>query len=143
MLSFNTSIKIDSSAETVWRILTDAPSYTEWDPNMVKLEGTIAPGEKLTIYTKLDPKRAFKPTVVEFEPNRKMVWQSGMPLGLFSGSRTFLLEPSGNGVQFTLSEAFKGLMLPIIRGSIPDLNPSFEAFAAGLKARAEDTTVSS
>lgn len=137
MLQFSASTKINAPAETIWNILTDASKYTEWDENMLKLDGTIAPGQALTITTRLDPKRAFKPKVTEFEPNRRMVWQSGMPFGLFTGARTFLLQPDGDGVKFSLTEEFKGLMLPMIKGSIPDLNPVFQKFVEALKARAE------
>jgi len=138
MKVFTATTDIHAAPETIWRILTDASKYTEWDPGMVKLEGTIAPGQPLTIYTKADPQRAFNPTVVEFEPNRKMVWRSGMPLGLFTGARTFLLEPQGNGqVKFSMREEFTGPMLAMIGKSIPDLNPTFAAFAAALKKRAE------
>jgi hypothetical protein len=138
MLTYSASTTINATPEVVWDILTDAAHYTEWDENMLKLEGRIAPGEALTIYTKLDPQRAFKPGVVEFEPQRKMVWSSGMPMGLFKGARTFLLEPQGKGqVKFTLREEFSGLMLPLIGKSIPDLNPVFEKFAKALKERAE------
>lgn len=130
--------EIKASPEKIWSILTDSTKYTEWDPGMVSLTGTIAPGEKLTIYAKISPNRAFKVTVSEFVPNRKMVWGSGMPLGLFKGERTFTLEPQGDGLtKFTLQEVFTGLMLPLIGGSIPDMNPTFAEFAAALKARAE------
>ena len=36
-----------------------------------------------------------------------------------------------------MREEYSGLMLPLIWKSIPDLNPSFEKFAAGLKRLAE------
>ena len=137
MKVFTATTEIQAAPETIWRILTDAPHYPEWDPGMIRIEGTIAPGEQLTIYTKAAPERAFKPSVVEFQPNRKMVWRSGMPLGLFQGARTFTLEPSGNRVKFTLREEFSGLLLPMIGRSIPDLSPVFAAFAAALKQRAE------
>lgn len=81
---------------------------------MIRLEGKIAPGEQITIYAKVSPDRAFKPTVTDYEPNRKMVWRSGMPMGLFQGARTFLLEPlADNSVKFTLREEFSGLMMPL------------------------------
>lgn len=137
MLQYSATTIINAPAETVWAIITEAAGYAEWDENMLRLEGTIAPNEQLSIYTKLAPDRAFKPTVVEFTPNHKMVWQSGMPLGLFSGTRTFLLEPEGDSVRFTLNEEFKGLMLPMLRGSIPNMNPVFETFVNALKERAE------
>ena len=138
MKAFETSIMIDASAEKVWNILTDASKYTEWDEGMISLDGTVAKGEKLTIKAKVSPDRAFTPTVTVFEPNRHMVWGSGMPLGLFKGERTFTLEPIGsNQTRFTMKEVFSGPMMALIGGTIPDMNPIFETFAKNLKARAE------
>jgi hypothetical protein len=132
--------EINASPEKIWGILTDASKYTDWDPGMLKLEGNIAPNGKLNIWAKISPKRAFKVTVSEFVPNRKMVWVSGMPLGLFKGERTFTLEPLGNNkVNFTVQEVFSGLLLPLIGRTVPDMNPTFAAFAKGLKDRAEAT----
>jgi hypothetical protein len=104
---------------------------------MKSIEGKIALGEKLTIYTHLAPSRAFKVTVSEFEPNKRMVWSSGMPMGLFKGARTFTLTPKGEGTEFSTREEFSGLLLPIFGSQIPDLTESFENFAAGLKKQAE------
>lgn len=137
MKVFQASADIHARPETIWKIITDAKSYPDWDPGMIRLDGKIAPGEKLTILAKVSPNRAFTPTVSEFEPNRKMVWASGMPLGLFKGARTFLLAPQGDAVHFTLKEEFSGLLLPLIGATIPDLNPIFADFVAALKARAE------
>src|SRR5450432_1411105 len=126
MKQFTATTEINAAPETIWRIVTDAARYPEWDPGIIRIEGRIAPKEQLTISTKAAPERAFKPSVTEFEPNHRMVWRSGMPLGLFHGARTFLLEPlSGNRVRFTLTEVYGGLMLPMIGKSIPDLNPVF------------------
>ena len=36
-----------------------------------------------------------------------------------------------------MTEAFSGVMLPMIRGSLPDFAPAFEAYAADLKRAAE------
>ena len=106
---------------------------------MVRLEGRVAPGEKVTAYTKISPDRAFPVTVTEFVPEQGMTWSSGMPLGLFKGERTFTLTPQSNGtVEFTVREVFSGLLLPLIGRSIPDLTSSFEQFASGLKRRAEN-----
>ncbi len=138
MKAFSATTEINASAERIWAILTDASQYTEWDPGMLRLEGSIAPDQTLTVYTKVAPKRAFKPKVTVFEPNRKMVWSSGMPLGLFKGERTFVLEPlAGNRVKFSMREEFSGPMMVMIGNTIPDLTATFEAFAAALKQRAE------
>ena len=136
-MEFKANSEIKAAPEVIWKILTDASKYPDWDPGILRIDGKIAPGQQLTLYTKADPKRAFKPTVIDYEPNRKMIWRSGMPLGLFQGSRTFLLEPLGDRVRFTLREEYGGLLLPMIGKSIPDLNPVFAAFVAALKQRAE------
>jgi hypothetical protein len=61
-----------------------------------------------------------------------------MPLGLFTGTRTFELRPAADGVvEFTMTESYSGLVAPLITKSIPDLQPAFDEFAACLKARAE------
>ena len=129
---------IEASPETIWAILTNAAGYPEWDPGVDRIEGRIAPGEKITAFTKLSPGRAFPAKVTEFAPGRKMTWTGGMPLGLFKGERTFTLAPQSNGAtEFTLREVFSGPLLPLIGRSLPDLNAAFEQFAAGLKRRAE------
>jgi hypothetical protein len=138
MKSFNATTTINAPPETIWRILTDAPGYPRWDPGVLRIEGTIASGNKVTAYTKRDPKRAFPAKITEFVPGHKMTWTGGMPLGLFKGVRTFTLIPRGNGsTEFTLREEYSGLLLPLIAGTIPDLTQTFEDFAAGLKAFAE------
>ncbi len=138
MKQFRVTKMINASPETIWAILTDAPSYPEWDPGMIRLEGSIAPGEKVKAVTRLNPKRAFPAKVTEFTPGQSMTWSGGMPMGLFKGERTFTLTPKGDGAtEFAMSEVFSGPLLFLIGRTIPDLSPSFEDFANGLKARAE------
>ena len=67
-----------------------------------------------------------------------MSWTGGMPLGLFRGTRDFVLTPTPAGrVKFTMTETYSGMLAGLITRSIPDLQPAFELFAADLKARAE------
>jgi hypothetical protein len=138
MKVYGATTTIEASPETIWAILTNAPSYPEWDPGIDRIEGRIAPGEKITAFTKLSPGRAFPVKVTEYVPGRKMVWMSKMPLGLFKGERTFTLTPHDNGLtEVSVREVFNGLLLPLIGRSIPDLTTSFEQFVTGLKNYAE------
>jgi hypothetical protein len=138
MKTFGASTNIRAEPGTIWEILTDAPRYPDWDPWAIRIEGTIALGETVKAYTKLDPKRAFPAKVTEFVPGQKMVWTGGMPLGLFKGVRTFRLDLQEDGsVDFALEEAFSGLLFPLFAGSLPDMTEPFQDFVAGLKARAE------
>jgi hypothetical protein len=139
MKAYDASSTIAASPEALWAILTDASGYTKWDSGVEKVEGRIAPGEKIRVVSKANPGRAFPVKVSEFEPGRRMVWSGGMPLGLFKGVRTFTLSPQNDGsTRFSVREEYTGPLLPLIWRSIPDLGPSFNQFATGLKARAEN-----
>ena len=137
MKSYEATSLIDARPEAIWAVLTDAPGYAEWDSGVVGVEGRIAPQEKIKVTSEANPKRAFPVKVTEFSPSERMVWSGGMPLGLFKGVRTFTLSPEGDATRFTTREEYTGPMLPLIWRSMPDLGPSFEQFARGLKARCE------
>ena len=137
MKHYESTALIEARPEAVWAVLTDAPAYADWDSGVVRVEGTIAPQEKIKVVSEANPKRAFPVKVTEFAPGERMVWSGGMPLGLFKGVRTYRLAQEAGGTRFTMREEYTGPMLPMIWRSMPDLQPSFEQFANGLKARAE------
>ena len=137
MKSYDAEANIEAPPETVWAIITDAPSYPQWDSGVRQVEGTIAPGEKIKVVSEANPGRVFPVKVTGFEPARSMTWSGGMPPGLFKGVRTFTLTPQDGGTRFTMREEYSGPLLGLIWRSMPDLGPSFEQFARGLKARAE------
>ena len=67
-----------------------------------------------------------------------MTWSGGMPLGLFRGVRTFTVNSTtGTETDFRMREEYSGPLLGLIWKSMPDLGPSFEQFARGLKVRSE------
>jgi hypothetical protein len=135
--SFQTETAIQSSPQTVWALLTDAPGYPAWNPTVTSVDGRIALGERITVHAAITPRRAFPVRVTAFEPERSMVWRGGMPLGLFTGTRVFSLDPRGDSVVFRMREDYRGLLAGLITRSIPDLQPAFDQFAAALKQRAE------
>jgi hypothetical protein len=137
MKSYDAASTIDATPETIWAILTNAPAYATWDSGVVRVDGTIAPGETIKVVSKANPGRTFPVKVTEFRPAEKMVWSGGMPLGLFKGVRTFTLLKDGQATRFTVREEYTGPLLPMIWRSIPDLGPSFQQFARGLKSQAE------
>lgn len=137
MRHYESTALIEARPEAIWALLTDAPGYADWDSGVVRIEGTIAPQEKIKVVSEANPKRAFPVTVTGFAPGERMTWSGGMPLGLFRGVRTFRLAPEDGATRFTMREEYTGPMLPLVWRSMPDLGPSFEQFASGLKARAE------
>ena len=138
MKIYRTSIQISADIERVWSTLvSDLPA----DPHafgIMRLEGTLAANGRIKLWSEVDPKRAFALTVRTFDPPRKMVWQGGMPFGLFTGTRTFALSGAGALTTFDMQEVFGGALSGLIVKTIPDLNPSFEKFAQALKEKAEN-----
>ncbi len=136
-MSYGVAINIKASAETVWKLLTNAAEMPSWNSTLVSMSGTIAQGEKVQLVAKIAPDRTFKIKVEALTPNQSMVWADGFA-PMFRGVRTFTLTPNGNGgVVFTMVEVYRGLMLPMIKGSLPDFTEAFETYAADLKAAAE------
>ena len=136
MTEYAVTRSINASAERVWALLKDAAGYTSWNPTIISLEGDIAVGERISLVSTVNPKRAFKLNVVEISP-QKMVWSDGMPLGLFKGERTFAVTPTDSGSEFSMREVYTGLLAPLITKTIPDMTDSFAEFADGLKNAAE------
>ena len=138
MTSYETSADIAAPVEQVWSILTDAASYPSWNSTIISMEGVIADGETISLVSTLNPKRTFRLKVSAIEAPSSMVWSDGMPFGLFSGVRTFTVDPTPDGGStFSMVERYSGLLAPLITKSIPDMSDSFDAFAADLKTTAE------
>ena len=137
MTAFEVRRTINASPDAVWACLTDGAALQEGGLGIRRLDGTIAPGASISVTSDANPGRAFALRVAEFAPPRRMVWDGGMPLGLFKGVRIFTLTPAGPATEFHMREEFSGLLAPLITKSIPDLQPSFEQFADGLRRLAE------
>jgi hypothetical protein len=138
MKSFYSTIVIDAPASRVWGFLTNLASWPTWNTTVDRVDGSAALGNTVTVYTKASPGRAFPLKVSEFISPNRMVWRGGMPLGLFTGTRTYVLTQLPDGkLKFEMTEIFKGLMAPLIMRSIPDLQPAFDEFAQCLKTAAE------
>lgn len=137
MKTYEARILIKAPVEKIWAILTDAAGYPAWNSTVEKLEGSIAVGEKLKIWTTISPGRAFPANVAEMQPGKRMVWSFSAPLGMFKGARSFTLEQKEDGVEFHTREEFSGWLAGPITKKMPDLQPSFDAWALCLKQRAE------
>jgi hypothetical protein len=137
MRVFQTSIEIAAQPARIWALLTDAEGYPQWNSTIHIVDGSIGPGTMLAIYTKSTPGRGFPLKVVEFEPERRMVWEGVLPMRMFKGVRTLTLTPAGGAVRFDMREEFRGPLMPLIVRMIPDQQPHFDAFARDLKAAAE------
>ncbi len=122
---------IDADAATVWRLLTTAADYPEWNSTIVSLEGQIAPGSKIKLVSTLDPSRTFSLKVKAFEPNVRLAWGDAM------GTRTYSLSGDDGGTRIEIVERIGGPLFPFFARMIPPFDESFEQFTADLKKAAE------
>jgi hypothetical protein len=135
-LQYAVRIGIAAPPAKIWGKLTSAKEFPVWNSTVERIDGEIALGQKLAIVVPIAPGRTFSPKVVEFVPERRMVWRDGFA-PMFQGARTFTLEPNGASTTFEMVERFGGLMLPMIKGSLPDFGPVFDQYVADLKATCE------
>ena len=135
--SRQTSVAIDiaASPETIWKLLTNAETFSSWNSTIVELSGKIAAGEKIVLRSILAPDRKFKLKIKDFEPHTRLTWGDAM------GTRTFILSPKSNGVtRFSMSETIGGPIFPLFAKMIPPFDDSFNQFAADLKKATEEST---
>lgn len=135
--SYEVTRDIAAAPETVWAILTDAGRLQNGGFGITRIVGQIVPNGRFRLWSDAAPGPAFHLRVTAFDPPRRMVWTGGMPLGLFTGVRSFTLAPIGNHTRLTVREDFTGLLLGLIWRSMPDLQPSFTTFGDAAKKQAE------
>lgn len=130
------SINVLASAERIWVLLTDAEAFPRWNSTVAKIEGEIREGATLRVHVP-GTERTFSPRISGVVINRRMTWTGGFT-PVFKGVRTFELGPRGDGTtDFTMAERFSGLMLPLVKRSLPDFEPIFATYASDLKREAE------
>jgi hypothetical protein len=138
MRYYEASSTISASAEAVWAVLSDGAMWPTWDSGIEAVEGRIALGETIKIRSEVAPGRSFPVSVTAFEPAKRLRFSGGMPLGLFRGVRIYDLSEDADGAtNFHMREEYSGPLLPLIWRRMPDLGPSFDRFAQGIRHRVE------
>jgi len=138
----HTEIEIDAPADRVWAVLSDLPSYPQWNPFVRSAVGTLRQGERLQIVVQPDGGKAmrFSPVVLTVHPMREIRWLGRFLFpGLFDGEHCFVIESLGdNKVRFIQNERFDGVLVGMMRRNLDrDTKNGFDAMNRALKARAE------
>jgi uncharacterized protein YndB with AHSA1/START domain len=94
---YKVALPIGAPAQRVWDLLVDAPGYKRWNSSVVSIDGLIAAQRTIKLVSAVNPGRTFVLKVTAMDPPHRMVWSGGMPLGLFTGTRTFVIEAAAGG----------------------------------------------
>jgi hypothetical protein len=141
MREISTAVDIDAPPERVWSILTDFAAYPEWNPFIVRADGALQPGARLTVTMRPPGRRTatFRPRVTVLEPNRELRWLGHLVVpGLFDGEHIHRLERSeGGGTRYRQEETFNGILVPLTGSMLEATERGFQAMNAALKERAE------
>lgn len=142
MPTIKTAIDVASSAEMVWRVLSNFPAYPAWNPFLISVDGHAAVGQKLKIRARM-PRGAikrFSARVVKVIPAAELRWRRRRVLeGIFDREHAFFIVPNGvKGVRFIQREHFSGvfarLILPFLAGTT---RQAFDRMNHALKRTAE------
>lgn len=140
MRLIDTNVEIAAPPRRVWSVLTDFARFPEWNPFIIRIEGTPEPGARLRVEIKPPGKAAmtFTPTVLAARPGKELRWRGRLLVpGIFDGEHAFELDEHGRTCSFRQSEHFSGLLVPFLDGALATTEHGFEAMNAALKKRAE------
>ena len=126
------------AGSVLWQIMMEVDKYPQWYSAMLEASGTPRLGARLKFRVKAmdgSPRQlSFTGTVVEFVPERRLVWTGGM-FPILMGRHFFEFVPMETEV--IQGEEFRGLY-PLFAGrkKMMALRPAYEQFNHELAARA-------
>jgi hypothetical protein len=130
--------------DIVWKVLTDLPGHSSWNPFITTAGGTVRTGESLdlTISPPGGKPMRFRPRVLVADPGRELRWLGRVLLpGIFDGEHYFRLEQQGAGTRLVHGEHFSGLLVPAMWRSLEaPTRAGFESMNAALAARVQDAS---
>jgi hypothetical protein len=137
----SSEILINSSAQRVWKLITDFDDFPSWNPFIRRATGEIKTGARLEVFIQPSGTKGvtFHPKVLKVDPNHELRWLGRLYLPwLFDGEHALIIEPSTeNSIKFIQREKFTGLLVPFTRSLLRDTQRGFEEMNRELKQRAE------
>lgn len=130
MKTIEHTVDISAEPSVIWAVLTDTSDYGTWNPFITRLDGHLAPGERIAITVRpRERTMTFRPTIDTVDPERRLRWHGrlGIP-GLFDACHEFILTPQLDGrTYFTQRETFTGILVPFMRSLLRDTEFGFAA----------------
>jgi hypothetical protein len=127
---------INARSSTVWDVITDAGNYTVWDSGITHIEGDVRNGSSIRIRTHTGGNRTFRLRVRQI-PGEVMTWTGGLPFGLLSLVRTFVVTPEAGMTHLLIREELSGPLAGLLRKRTPDMTGPLTDYVWAVKRRAE------
>jgi hypothetical protein len=133
-----TELHIPATPDRVFEVMRDLAAWPTWNPNVARIDGRGAVGERLALYLSRGPgKRSIRvaATITRFDPGFGVEWRGGFPgvPALLDIHHYFRIEPDGEGTRFIHGERFEGLLARIFWPLIePQVSPNYEKTNQGL-----------
>ena len=142
MPTIKSAVDIGTSAEIVWRVLTDFNAYPHWNPFLISVFGPPVPGQRLKIQARYPcgDTVEFTARVVKSIPAAELRWRRRRIIeGIFDREQAFFIVPNGiKGVRFIQREHFSGLLVSLIMPFITNkTHKAFSMMNLALKRTAE------
>ena len=138
MTQFSTSITINASQDTVWKILSDVAHWHEWTPTVTKVEVLNTPEIKLgNRYKVIQPKLQPAEWTVTDLSTSNFTWESKAP-GMHMVAEHILKPVNANQTELTLTFSFNGWLGNLIGKMYGKLTQDYiQTEAQSLKKRVE------
>jgi hypothetical protein len=136
--SVQTQVEINAPAKEVRSVLLKFEDYPRWNPFIVKVDGTVAEGSKVTVTVRPVGKDTISgETTVTALTETRLAWTGSLAVpGLFSGNHEFVIESQGpDKTMFYQNERMSGLIIPFFNFK-PEA-AGFELMNQALKKEAE------
>ena len=141
MREIRVGTEIESTADEVWAVLTDIPSYPSWNPFVRHIEGPLEVG--VTLAVRIEPEdwngMDITPKVLVADAPRELRWLGHLWVpGIFDGEHSFTIEEVGPGrVRLVHAERFSGALVWLMRKKLTQDGGLARSFAAMNTAVAE------
>ncbi|MGJ8671153.1 MAG: SRPBCC family protein [Oceanococcus sp.] len=141
MFEINHEIDINAPASSVWAVITDFDSYSQWNPFVVSAKSNLKAGEPIDMKVKLlGPVQRQVEIILDVNEGKGFSYcMKPFPLGALSSQRSHRIIDLGDGRSHYSSHFhLQGWMMPLIRGLMrPALERGFSGMSVAIKERAE------
>lgn len=140
-MELRTEIVIDAPPSQVWRVLTDFPTYHEWNPFISSIAGELGVGARLNLVMSLPESGEWrlKSEIIHCEEGRELRWREHLWLdALFRADHFFALSSvDGASTRVVHGEDLSGLLIKVMGRRLTQVTRGLVYMNRALKRRVE------